>query len=100
MIKENSKQNRIIQLDFIRVVAIVLVVLIHSVEIVYSFSLESINSMELSTRIFCLALKTIGRIGVPFFLFLTGYLLLPRHYSSMDINHFYKTHLLRLLIVY
>ena len=69
MIKENSKQNRIIQLDFIRVVAIVLVVLIHSVEIVYSFSLESINSMELSTRIFCLALKNLDTKNLYLFLF-------------------------------
>lgn len=58
------------------------------------------NTINASDRLVCLAFFTFGRLGVPFFLFLSGYLLLSKHQCQniSDIKIFIKKKWLPLLI--
>ncbi len=62
--------------------AIFCVVITHVTEIVYGLNLETLMQYTVDQRIFAIAMFTIGRLGVPIFFFLTGYLLLDREYSG------------------
>lgn len=87
----NQEKNRIIYLDIARTFAIIFVVLCHSVELIYKMNLQGWISISLNARIFKTIVFTLGRIGVPLFLFLTGYLLLNRKYDNdADIKNFIK----------
>ena len=93
---------RDISLDIIRSFAIICVVLNHSVE--SFFNLEDfdtavgINTWEQSGILF---LFTIGRLGVPLFLMLTGYLMLGRDYDKPGaIRKFWIHNLLSLIITW
>lgn len=95
----NLEKNRIIYLDIARTFAIIFVVLCHSVELIYKMNLQGWISISLNARIFKTIVFTLGRIGVPLFLFLTGYLLLNRKYDNdADIKKFYKNNLLSLIV--
>ena len=95
----NLEKNRIIYLDIARTFAIIFVVLCHSVELIYKMNLQGWISISLNARIFKTIVFTLGRIGVPLFLFLTGYLLLNRKYDNdADIKKFYKKNLLPLIV--
>lgn len=95
----NQEKNRIIYLDIARTFAIIFVVLCHSVELIYKMNLQGWVSISLNARIFKTIVFTLGRIGVPLFLFLTGYLLLNRKYDNdADIKKFYKNNLLSLIV--
>ncbi len=48
--------------------------------------------------LFALTTFTLGRMGVPLFLFLTGYLLLDRDYDISRIYHFWRKNWLALLV--
>lgn len=96
---DNSKNNgkRIKSLDIARCFAIICVVLCHTVEICYFDG----NLMSYSNQsiIFYIIIHTIGRLGVPIFMFLSGYLILSRNYDDeQEIRKFYKKNLLSLLI--
>lgn len=98
----NKEDGRNISLDIIRTVAIIFVVLNHSVE--SFFKLEeydyavSYNSMDNSG---IMLLFTLGRLGVPLFLMLTGYLLLNRDYDKPGaIKKFWLNNLLSLIITW
>lgn len=96
---EKSKNNskRIKYLDIARCIAIICVVLCHAVEKCYYDG----NLMLYSNQsvIFYIIIHTIGRLGVPIFMFLSGYLLLSRNYENeQDIRKFYKNNFLSLLI--
>lgn len=87
--------KRIGWLDTVRTAAIFFVVLNHGVEIIYD------GSVPMSTfgTFFATTLFSLGRLGVPLFLFLSGYLLLSREYASeKDCIAFWKTKWLPLLI--
>lgn len=93
---------RDISLDIIRSFAIIFVVLNHGVE--SYFKLEehdvavSVNTMDQSGIMF---LFTIGRLGVPLFLMLTGYLLLGRDYDKPGaIKRFWIHNLLSLVVTW
>ena len=96
-----NPQNRIESLDLIRALAAFFVVLHHTIEFICHFQLLSRNDLgtfELSAGFF---LFTIAKIGVPFFLMLTGFLLLSRKYESWkDVKNFYLKHLLPLFITW
>ena len=92
--------NREQVLDLIRAIAIFLVVVNHAVEQVFDFHLEAIQNMSAGMRIFAFSGFTLGRIGVPLFMMLTGYLLLSRQYDLDGIKRFYKKNLLPLLITW
>lgn len=80
-----------------RTFAILCVVLCHSVEFAYS----NINYMNLSeiSQVFRIIFFTVGRLGVPIFLFLTGALILKKQIDTdEDVLKFYKKNLVPLFI--
>lgn len=83
--------------DLIRFFAILLIVLCHSVEAIYS---EKLNNISMQSNLFYIIVHSISRLGVPLFLFLTGSLLLNKKYENKeDIKNFYKHNLFNLIIV-
>lgn len=73
---------RDVSLDLIRVVAIVLVVIAHS------------------SHDGPLALSTLGALGVPLFVILTGYLMIDRDYETGYMAQYLKRNLLPLVVCY
>lgn len=102
MFNLSKRSDRIPQYDFVRAFAIMSVVLCHSVEsFFYMYQNRSILWGMLSTRlrIFDLIGITIGRLGVPLFLFLTGALMLHKEMESgEDCICFYKKSYIPLLV--
>jgi len=92
------RKVRIKQLDTIRALAIISVLICHSLESIYNTLPEVFVTYPTATQIVLIIIRLFGRIGVPFFLFLTGYLLLSRDYSKDNIKSFYIHKLLPLLI--
>lgn len=91
--------SRIAFLDAIRTAAISLVVLCHCTEAVYNFSYDSMASLPSEIQLFILSNFTLGRVGVPLFLFLTGYLVISKQFDTKDrISKFYKHNYLPLLV--
>lgn len=102
VIKE-KKQGRMFSLDFIRFIAIACVVLNHSVELCYrTYKYEvavAINTLD--HRSVIVLLFSIGRLGVPLFLMLTGYLLLHRDYDKKgSLKRFWIHNLLSLVVTW
>ena len=87
-------------LDVIRALAAFCVVVNHATEFVYSMNLEKFDGMTWSSRSFFFLAFTFGRIGVPLFLLLSGYLLLPRYYDAAGVKKFYKHNFLPMLGVW
>lgn len=86
-------------MDLIRTLAIMCVVLCHSVEKIYSLNLEEWNTSSISSNLFKTVFFTIGRLGVPLFLMLTGYLLLDKNIDNdEDVIKFYKKKLIPIVI--
>ncbi len=89
--------------DLIRTFAILSVVFCHSIESVYYiFQDRAILYQNISvfSKIFDLTGITIGRLGVPIFLFLTGALLGSKTFNNNgDIKKFYKKKLIPLLTI-
>lgn len=91
--------ERVVYLDLIRTMAIMCVVLCHSVEKIYGLNLEEWNTSSISSNLFKTVFFTIGRLGVPLFLMLTGYLLLDKNIDNdKDVIKFYKKKLLPIVI--
>lgn len=87
--------KRIEWLDTVRAAAIFFVVLNHGVEIIYDGS----AAMSTFGTWFSTVLFSLGRLGVPLFLFLSGYLLLGREYpTGRDYGAFWKTKWLPLFV--
>lgn len=93
-------EKRIYSLDIIRAIAILMVILNHAVESI--FKLETYeaailyNTLNPVTLIF-----TIGRLGVPLFLMLTGYLLIHRDFDSPgSIKRFWVHNLLSIIVTW
>ena len=72
-------KKRNIQLDLIRSIAIILVVLNHAVETYFNGTSEVMVGFN---KYFAIVFFTLGRLGVPLFLILSGYLLLTRNYDT------------------
>lgn len=63
-------------------------------------NLQEWNNISIQSRLFRIITFTIGRLGVPIFLFISGYFLLNRKYEKDDdIKNFYKKKLLPLVLV-
>ena len=93
------KKNRIIWLDFARCFAILSVLVVHSVESGYTLKFEDLGGLPFLSALFRVVGFTAGRLGVPIFLTISGYLLLDRDFSDSErIIKFYKTNLLPLLL--
>ena len=82
--------KRITCLDYARVFAILCVILVHTTERVYHLTSGSPVPGGVLSQILRLSLFALGRVGVPVFLFLTGYLLLDKTYDSEGTVAFYK----------
>ena len=81
-----NKDQHLKWIDLVRVVAILAVIICHASETVYDVQdLYSMNS-----RIFIFACHAFGRMGVPLFMLVTGYLLLDRDYDEAAITKFWK----------
>ena len=89
---------RIVWLDYARMIAIVCVVITHVTETVYQMNVENLMQYSFHQRIFAISMFTIGRLGVPIFFFLTGYLLLDCKYSSERYKSFLKKNFCGLLL--
>lgn len=98
--EKNAQRKRILWLDYARCFAIICVVFIHSVERIYNaYDMQETAQMAAGSLLFRDAAFAIGRLGVPVFLAISGYLLLDRDYSSADkIFKFYKHNLLPIVI--
>ena len=70
----------------------------HVVESNYPLSYEFMKQASLQAKVLAYSLFTMGRLGVPLFLMISGYLLLDRTYSYKDSIKFYKNNLLGLLL--
>ena len=95
-----STQKRIEWIDAIRALAIACVVMCHSVEgKLYPLNPEFMSTVSMPSKLFALTMYTMGRIGVPLFLLMTGYLLLDREYDKEKTIKFWKTKCLSLFLV-
>ncbi|MCR5026808.1 MAG: acyltransferase [Methanobrevibacter sp.] len=92
-------KTRIEWIDLVRAIAILTVLYIHATDGIYIISSDAIVNYTIYSRIFNFASLFIGRIGVPFFLMITGYLLLDRHYDDERIRKFWNTSCKGLVIV-
>ena len=95
--KEKSDRcSRMVWADAARSFAILCVVLCHTAEAVFGFDPVLLPQYQSSMKLQVLAffLFTAGRLGVPVFLFLSGFLLMDREYpDAQSVAHFWKTHL-------
>lgn len=92
-------KERLFSLDAARAFAIFCVVICHVSETVFPIYDIEINAMGYPLKIIPLVLRTIGTLGVPLFLYMTGFLLLHRPYDSQATSRFYRTRFLLLLAV-
>ena len=74
------------------------VVFVHAVESIYVMNAELLNQLSPLSFIFAITGFTFGRLGVPIFLFLTGYLFLDRRFDEADCYKFWKKNWKGLLI--
>ena len=88
-------KNRVAWIDFARVLAIISVVVCHAIEIYFFDVWTGKISATSFNWYFGQILYSLGRLGVPFFLMITGTLMLGR---TFDIKKFYKNSLLPLFI--
>lgn len=92
-------KKRIESLDLIRTIAILLVVLCHSIEAIYNMGLIEWETLSLKSQFFRMTFFTLSRIGVPLFLFLSGCLLLEKNYENENsVKNFYLKNFLNLFI--
>ncbi len=94
-----TNTKRIAWLDYARAFAIICVILVHTIETLYSITAEELPLLNIPTQFCVLTIFTIGRLGVPFFLMITGYLLLDREYDYATTMRFYKQSVLPLFLV-
>lgn len=88
-------------LDFVRFFAILAVVLNHSVEPIFNMEKPDTVIAWGNTHLHISLLFTIGRMGVPLFLLLSGHLLLHRDYDKPKaMKKFYMHNLLTLVIAW
>lgn len=84
--------------DALRAFAICCVVLTHAVENIYSTSVEAVSAYPPDRAMLTILAFTVGRLGVPIFFFLTGWLLLDRDFDYPATMRFYRRNLLGLLL--
>ena len=92
-------KTRIEWIDLVRAVAILTVLYIHATDGIYIISSDAIVNYTIYSRIFEFASMFIGRIGVPFFLMISGYLLLDRVYDDERVHKFWKKNCKSLIVV-
>lgn len=94
----SSIDKRIEWLDVVRSIAIVCVVINHAAERTYTLSMNGIGLSSINTQLLALTLFTFGRLGVPIFLMMSGYLLLDRKWDKDKTLSFWKRNWFGLLL--
>jgi surface polysaccharide O-acyltransferase-like enzyme len=92
-------KTRVEWIDFVRAIAILTVLYIHATDGIFIISSDTILNFGLYSRAFLFVSLFIGRIGVPFFLMITGYLLLDRSYDDERVRKFWDKNCKGLIIV-
>ena len=92
-------KTRIEWIDLVRAIAILTVLFIHASDGIYIISSDMIIDYTWGSMIFNFVSIFIGRIGVPFFLMITGYLLLDRTYDDVKTQNFWKNNCKNLIII-
>ncbi len=92
-------KTRIEWIDLVRAIAIFTVLYIHSVDGIFIISSDALMNFTMISRMFQFASMFIGRIGVPFFLMISGYLLLDRAYDDEKVKKFWHKNCKTLIIV-
>lgn len=95
---EIPAKRRIVWIDYARALAILSVVLCHSTEAIYDLSVDGVATMGVGSQMAAFAFFTIGRLGVPLFLFMSGYLMLDRFYDRDACIRFWKSKWVGLLL--
>lgn len=90
-------KERNLSVDLAKTFAILCVIMTHVIEATYPMQVEDYGFIP-SWLVAGMPLYSVGRLGVPIFMFLTGYLLLDREYTPEKAVGFWKSNLLRLLI--
>ena len=98
MFGEIKRKERMIELDYIRTFAILCILLTHTTERVYTLNAMTLAQESVYSRIFSVSLFTVGRLGVPLFFFLTGFLMSGGDYGYERIIKFEKRNVLGLMI--
>lgn len=91
-------RKRIIFIDYIRALAILMVIMCHVIDVNCLFWL-GYQDMSGARQIILYTLLIFGRCGVPLFLMITGYLLLDRDYSQGKWKSFYLHKWLHLFLL-
>lgn len=89
--------NRMPWIDLLRVIAIILVLCHSSEEGIYELSLTPVLALRPEGRFFPFLCFTLGRLGVPIFLLISGYLLLDREYDVIATKRFWKRNWIHLI---
>ena len=92
-------KTRIQWIDLVRAIAILTVLFVHASDGIFIISSDAILNLTFTSRIFEFVALFIGRIGVPFFLMITGYLLLDRTYDDEKVKRFWTKNVWDLIIV-
>lgn len=95
----NESKKRIEWIDIARALAIICVVFNHSIEVTYDYAIADVmRGYSIASKLFAYMGYTLGRVGVPFFLMISGALLLTRDWNKDNCIRFWKKNWLRLLI--
>lgn len=92
------QKQRFVGIDVLRTFAILCVVLNHCTENIYALTPNGVGSMSLPSQIFAFCAYTLGRVGVPCFLTISGYLLMDRSYSAEQCRKFWLHNWFHLLV--
>ena len=92
-------KTRIEWIELVRAIAILTVLYIHATDGIYIISSDAIVNYTIYSRIFEFISLFIGRIGVPFFLMITGYLMLGRTYDDEKVHKFWSNNCKSLIVV-
>ena len=92
-----AKKSRQANLDIIRIIALMFVFMIHGAETVWGASSDGLAGASELAKIVVMVIYTLGRLSVPLFLFITGYLMLGKYYKKEGVFTFYKTKVWKLL---
>ena len=92
-------KTRVEWIDLVRAIAILTVLYIHATDGIFIISSDAIMNYTIYSRIFNFISLFIGRIGVPFFLMITGYLLLDRNYDDERVRKFWEKNCKGLIII-
>lgn len=93
---EGLVAKRIVGIDVARSIAIAAVIVIHAME--SSTSSPEGSSAEIWRRVTAASVTGLGRIGVPLFLMITGFLMLGRDYSGSRLRRFFVRSYFPLLV--